>query len=249
VPAELRQLPQWVAWWSVPGTGAPATLPNGKPTKSLKAQAKPHKLPINPHGGGLASTTRSATWAAFNAARAAADRWSLSGVGFVFVDSDPYTGVDIDNCRDPQTGAVAPWATEVIHALDSYTEVSPSGTGVHIIVRGQLPNGQGNQAAVHGGKVELFSRARYFTFTVERLEGTPAGIFDRQTELTALHQQLFAGRSTAKAPVTPSPTPSTGDDELIERAGQAKNGAKFQSLWSGQWKGDYPSQSEADYAL
>lgn len=251
IPEELRTRPQWVAWWSVAGEGCAVQLPNGGWTQPLKRQKKPHKLPINPQTGGLAASTRPTTWSSAEDALAAVKRWSLTGVGFVFTDSDPYAGIDIDNCRDPITGDIADWAWTIIRALDSYTEVSPSGTGVHTIVRGKLPIGQGNQIALHGGKVEMFSRARYFTVTAMHVEGTPIEICDRQAELVALHNQLFAGRNTPKAeePFTPSSPILASDAKLIEQARRARNGLKFTRLWEGRWKGDYPSQSEADSAL
>jgi hypothetical protein len=250
VPRELLGCKQWLAWWSVRGEGRSVPLPNGGSTGVLKAQPKPHKLPIDPRTGGLAASTRSATWSTANDALAAVERWNLSGVGFVFTDSDSYSGVDIDNCRDPESGQIAGWAWDVIRTLDSYTEISPSGTGVHVIVRGKLPAGQGNQIAVHGGKVEMFSRARYFTFTGLHVEGTPGEIHDRQDELFQLHNKLFARRNTpaekCSAPSLPLPK---NDDELIAAPRQAQNGSKFERLWNGQWEGDYPSQSEADLAL
>jgi hypothetical protein len=251
IPQELWTRPQWLAWWSVVGEGNPAQLPNGRLSGVLKAQAKPHKLPINPSSGGLASSTRSTTWSAAEDACAAVRRWSLAGIGFVFTDSDPYTGIDIDNCRNPETGQIAEWAWEIIRGLNSYTEVSPSETGVHIIIRGKLPAGKGNQAAHHGGKVEMFSRARYFTFTGIHVDVTPIEIFDRQAELLGLHKQLFASRNkpSAEKYSTPSSPLLASDDELITKARQAQNGSKFEQLWNGQWKGDYASQSEADLAL
>jgi primase-polymerase (primpol)-like protein len=139
VPAELLALRQWLAWWSVAGEERQVRLPNGRLTGTLKAQAKPHKLPISPGTGSLAATTRPTTWSSIEDARAAVHRWSLTGVGFVFTNDDPYSGIDIDNCRNPETGEIADWAWTIIRALDSYTEVSPSATGVHIIVRGKLP--------------------------------------------------------------------------------------------------------------
>lgn len=157
IPGELLALKQWIAWWSVNGEGRPVGLPNGRLTKPLKPKNKPYKLPINPITGALAASTRPETWASARDALAAVRRWSLTGAGFVFTDRDPYTGVDIDNCRARETGNIEEWAWEIIRALDSYTEVSPSGTGVHIIVRANLPTGQGNQVAYHDGKVEMFS--------------------------------------------------------------------------------------------
>src|SRR5207244_12523629 len=54
----------------------------------------------------------------------------FAGVGFVFSSDDPYTGVDLDKCRNPETGQIEEWAQGIIEQLDSYTESSQSGTGV-----------------------------------------------------------------------------------------------------------------------
>jgi hypothetical protein len=251
IPAELLTLPQWIGWWSVVGEGRRVQLPNGAWTGVLKAQPKPHKLPIDPSTGGLASSTRPQTWSTAGAARAAAEKWSLTGIGFVLSDSDTYGGVDLDNCRDPNTGEITDWAWEIIRALNSYTELSPSGTGLHTIVRGKLHAGKGNQIVHGNGKVEMFSRARYFTFTGTHVEGTPTEIFDRQSELLLLHQKLFASRNsqhTSAHSASSSPILAS-DEDLIARARQAQNGSKFKRLWSGGWEGEYPSQSEADLAL
>jgi putative DNA primase/helicase len=125
IPDGLLQRRQWLAWWSVAGEGKPVRLPSGGMSGVLKAQAKPHKLPINPHTGSLAASTRPNTWGSYSDAKMALDRWSLTGVGFAFTDSDPYAGVDIDNCRDPETGEIKEWAWPIIRKLNSYTEVSP----------------------------------------------------------------------------------------------------------------------------
>ncbi len=93
--------------------------------------------------------------------------------------------------------------------------------------------------------------ARYFTVTGVHVGGTPIEIFDRQTELLALHDQLFGGRNTPNAEKHSAPSSPlvVSEDELITKARQAQNGSKFERLWTGQWEGDYPSQSEADLAL
>jgi hypothetical protein len=250
IPADLLYLQQWIAWWSVVGEGRSVQLPNSRATGVLKAQDKPHKLPINPRTGGLAASTRPPTWSSIDDALGAVEKWSLTGIGFVFSDWDNYAGVDLDNCRNPDTGQIAEWAWEIIRALDSYTELSPSGTGIHIIVRGELPAGKGNQAVHAGGKVEMFSRARYFTVTGIHVEGTPVQIHDRQRELLEIHSKFLRGRSTpAEKYSAPSSPLLQSDDDLITAARLAQNGSKFERLWNGQWEGDYPSQSEADLAL
>jgi primase-polymerase (primpol)-like protein len=200
VPKSLLRRRQWVAWWGVRGTGQCVRLPNGEMTaKPLKPQRKPHKLPINPHTGGLAETDRPATWGSYDEAVNAARRFGLTGVGFVFSDDDCLSGIDLDDCRDPDTGEIDDWAMEIIEQLGSYTEVSPSRTGVKIWVYGKLPKGKGNQTRCGRGKVEMFSRGRYFTFTGEPLEGAPKQIESRQEELSALHSRLFSHRKARGA--------------------------------------------------
>ncbi len=76
----------------------------------------------------------------------------------MFSSGDPFAGVDLDKCRNPETGELEEWATEIIQDLDGYTEASPSGTGVHIFIRGKAPNKK-------RGKVEAYSSERYFTMT------------------------------------------------------------------------------------
>jgi putative DNA primase/helicase len=78
-------------------------------------------------------------------------------VGFVFSTGDPYTGIDLDNCVD-ESGDIALWALEVVRYFDSYTELSATGTGLHIILRGDIPNRR-------KGDVEVYSSKRFFTVT------------------------------------------------------------------------------------
>jgi putative DNA primase/helicase len=250
VPDDMLYVPQWLAWWSVVGAGDSVKLPNGRLSKVLKAQTKPHKLPINPNNGSLASTTRPRTWSSCAVACQAVQKWSLTGIGIVFTDSDPYSGVDIDNCRNPETHEIAEWAWEIVRELNSYTELSPSGTGVHILVRGKLPEGKGNQAVYQDGKVEMFSRARYFTFTGDHVSGTPSEVCDRSTELLGLHSRLFSVNKPNVELSSVGPAAHLQSDfELIAAARKARNGAKFCSLWTGTWEQLYTSQSEADLAL
>ena len=140
IPHELQQRPQWVAY--EPGS----------------------KIPLDPRTGRYASITDSLTWGTFEEALRRAEEHGL-GVGFVFSSGDPFVGVDLDKCRDPESGEVAQWAQEIIEELDSYTEVSPSGTGVHIIVKGKLPKSLNKTLKERGGKVEMYSQERFFTVT------------------------------------------------------------------------------------
>ncbi|MDQ3695453.1 MAG: phage/plasmid primase, P4 family [Chloroflexota bacterium] len=224
IPAELRSRRQWVSWTNEHRDG------------------KSTKVPLMAATGTRASSTDSRTWAGFDDALAAADRDDLPGVGYVFAEDDPFTGVDLDGCRDPLTERIEPWAAEIIEALNSYTELSPSGTGVHIIVRAVKPAGRNRR-----GPIELYDQKRFFTMTGNRLPGTPGTIEHRQDALGAFYQRMFGPEPA------PRSTPVGGasrltDDEVLEKLRTAKNNDKFLRLWAGDTGGS-GSASEADAAL
>lgn len=95
-------------------------------------------------------------WRPFEEAIEVLERYD--GVGFVFSSGDPYTGVDLDNCIQQETGEIEQWALEIIRHLDSYTELSATGRGVHIIVKGEVTNRR-------QGDIEVYSSKRFFTMT------------------------------------------------------------------------------------
>ena len=164
------------------------------------------------------------------------------GIGFVFTADDPFVGVDLDHCRDPETGEVEPWAQEIVDELDSYTEVSPSKTGLHSIVNGKLPPGGRRK-----GRVEMYEAGRYFTVTGDRVANTPETIEVRDEELARLHARTFGASKSARTDAE-SASPVLADDDVIALASQAKNQSKFLALWSGE-TGGYDSPSNADLAL
>jgi putative DNA primase/helicase len=98
-----------------------------------------------------------------------------AGIGFVFSSADPYTAIDLDHCRDTETGEIARWAKKIIERVEGgYLEVSPSDDGVHIIVEGNTRDGGRSRRKVRVdgevvGEVEMYSRGRYFTITGELL--------------------------------------------------------------------------------
>ena len=137
ISRELSVRPQWVVWKAVGD--------------------KPDKVPYSARTGRRASSTDLLTWSTFKEALEAYENGEYAGLGFVFSSADPYTGIDLDNCVD-EDGEIAPWAFEIVRYFDSYTEFSTTGTGLHIIVRGDLPNRR-------KGDVEVYSSKRYFTVT------------------------------------------------------------------------------------
>ncbi len=167
----------------------------------------------------------------------------------MFSPEDPFTGIDLDRCRNPETGSVEPWAQEIITELDSYTEVSPSGTGLHVIVQGKLPAGRRRK-----GRIEMYDRARFFCVTGDHLEGTPLTIGDRQEQVNALHAEVFGTSgnettSSAAADAFVRGGVEPDDHGLIDKARKAKNGDRFAQLFDAGDFSAYDSQSEADLAL
>ena len=229
IPQELRDRPQWVTWRMVQRTGG----------------SKPTKIPHNPRTGNAASTTDSSTWAPFDVALAAYLADKGDGIGYVFSPDDPYTGIDLDKCRDIDTGKLADWAKDIVARFATYTELSPTGSGLHLIVLGKLPkNGR------RKGLIEMYSEARFFTITGARLDGTPELISDCSEELLCFHQEVFGDIDAKCAEDFPaSGHPTVGDDDdLIGKAQRAKNGVAFTKLWEGD-SSTYSSPSEADLAL
>jgi hypothetical protein len=213
------------------------------------------KTPIDPKTGGAASTTNPATWSSFDTAWDRYATGKAAGVGFVLTENDPYTVVDLDHCRDPQTGEVFEWAQIAIDKLASYSEISPSGTGFHIFIRGKKPATSKCRREMGegiGGKArtEAYGQWRYMTVTGRHVGGTPPTIEERQAALDVFCETHLgkADKSDDGAEFEKGVS-GLDDAKVIAKATAAKNGSKFLTLWEGNWKGSYASPSNADMAL
>lgn len=230
LPAELVALPQWVAWKYVTNPGS----------------AKPRKVPLSARTGANASSTDPETWGTFGEAFAWCKANDCDGVGFVFSDTDPYCGIDLDKCmtedgRDPNE-----FATGLIEQMDSYAELSPSGTGVHIIVKAVL-TGRGRKS----DKAEIYDKGRFFTVT-----GLPIGkprtiVAERQAEVEKLYSDIRPERSVRPLSHVERKLkgPELADDTVIDLIVAASKKGKFSVLFAGNWEQVYGSHSEADLAL
>ena len=146
IPHELKGISNWVMW-------------KYEPPK--KPDGKWQKVPYQPNGY-KASTTNRHTWSKFEACRAVYEQGGYDGVGFVFdgivgPDGTCLVGIDLDRCIDNRK--IQHFALERIKRLGTYTEASPSGTGLHLIARTEPVE------SVKTEEVELYTTARYFTFT------------------------------------------------------------------------------------
>lgn len=172
IPETLRMFPHWILW------------------RNENRDHKPTKVPYTVFGG-LAKSNDHTTWSAYSVAERALSA-KYAGLGFVFKEGGGLVGVDLDGCRNPETGHIQPWAGKILAALDSYSEVSPSGTGVKVFVKGSLKTAGKKKEldldAIHGKTpaIEVYDRGRYFAVTGDHLPGTPSEIYPRQSELDAL---------------------------------------------------------------
>jgi putative DNA primase/helicase len=162
IPPEFTDRPQWVSW------------------RLEERDGKMTKIPYTPATARRASTTDLMTWGTFEEALGAYNRTHAlytpvvpySGIGYVFSSGDPFVGIDLDNCRNPQTREISAWAQKLIDRVqEGYIEVSPSGTGIHVIVEGTVRGGRSRKKVrVEGevvGEVEMYGRERFFTVTGE----------------------------------------------------------------------------------
>jgi putative DNA primase/helicase len=145
IPGQLAERPQWVCW------------------RLEKRRDKVTKVPYTPGTECRASSTDLLTWRTFLEAFVACERGEppYDGIGFVFCSADPFVGIDLDGCRDPKSGEIAPWAQAIIDRVEEgYVEISPSGTGIHIIVEGIVRDG-----GMRKGPIEMYARDKFFTIT------------------------------------------------------------------------------------
>jgi hypothetical protein len=241
VPAAMKAKQQWVRWRN--------------------------KIPYQVNGAN-ASSTDPTTWVDYRAAVTGATINREQGVGFMFADG--FAGIDLDGCRNPETEEIKPWAQEIIDSLeDAYVEISPSGTGIHIIVLGAVPGNDRKfnlNPAIGFGKaaIEIYDSARYFTVTGNSYFEDAGDVVP--CDLTKVYQMFHELRAA-------NPLPR---NEKAEAADAVDAGKPTQITWHGLFRCskydifktgtilsqsnpfkitngigtlEYPSQSEADMAF
>lgn len=257
VPGLLKAIPNWVSW------------------KAVNKDGKDTKEPFIPGTSNHASSTDPATWTDFQTAVSCTRIDETQGVGFVIHGKATETGIvgfDLDGCRNQKTGELAPWADKIVDCLESYTEITPSKTGVRIWVIGKLPGdervfnldpsiGVGNKV-----KIEVFDRARYFTVTGDAIFEGSCPIETRDlTEVYKMCQSLkvqFPAKTSHTSQTSLNTADSSSESTKINRTGSVIT-SKLELLMHGKISAsnpfviedafgnslEYPSHSEADLAL
>lgn len=252
LPVELKYLDQWVCWYFGKRDGKRTKIP-------LQPSWVPKPGTISPNGRPTwkcvltrASSSNPDTWTNYDMAKLLTEiSRKPIGIGFMLSAADPYTMIDLDDARDPATGAIAAWARPILSAFgNTYTEVSPSGTGLKILLKGKKPGPRCRRGTID--HIEIYDTVRFTALTGHRLDGTPREISNCQEQLTALYHQLFPNEPDQDQPRLISPPPggltpnNLSDQDIIRRA--CESSLNFASLWNGDTS-KYPSASEADFAL
>jgi primase-polymerase (primpol)-like protein len=224
IPVELKAERAW-CWW-----------------KYEKRNGKPAKVPCTADGTPIDVASAHPVVFSFDAVMEAVKEGF--GAGYIFLPENRKTGIDLDHCIEQ--GRISAPAQEIIRELDSYSEISPSGTGVHILARGKLPGPRRKK-----DRIEMYDAGRYFTVTGNVLEGGPTTVNDRQDQLGALYHKIFPD----------SPQPDQPSDE------QSKHFSRWQAipdaeiirllcsmagyfkLWNGNIEEQAGDQSAADFKL
>lgn len=214
IPAELVNLPRWVVW---------KLLPNNEPGKP------PKKFPFDPKNGRTAKPGQPETWGTFAQALEALQAGDYTGLGFELA-GDGIVGIDLDHVIDPATGQMGEEARQIVDRLDSYTEISPSGTGVHILVKGHIPK-DGKRNIPKG--FEVYQNKRYLTVT-----GKPWGplrpLQPRQEALDWFYSAYFPDSGNPDPPRGSKPTvPARAPSPDYLSVGLERDPA-FSALWNGQ---------------
>jgi hypothetical protein len=228
IPQALKALTQWVVWEAI----------------ARRDKEKPEKAPLDPKTGGStrAKTDAPNTWGTFaEAMEAFESNKNLHGIGLVFTPEDTFTFVDLD---DAVNGAdVEPWAAEIAAKLQSYTELSPSGTGLRIVVEAEAVG-----PAKRKGKIEIYSAGQYATLTGNVLNGSNV-VAKRQGELADVYHQVFAkdGEEKPDSDVHSdfAAWRNVADEEIVKLV-RGKRDSHYDKLWASGHQGD---KSKDDFDL
>ncbi len=233
VPAELKAEARWVCW------------------RREERNGRATKLPVDARTGRMAKSTDPATWATFEEAVAAVGRWRCDGVGFVFGPDRAFTGLDLDHVISD--GVLDPVYRWVVDEAGTYTEVSPSGDGLHLIFRGAKPEGaERSRKGQPGGRVvEMYDHDRYFTVTGDVFEGCGALGSNPEVVERAYRTWIEPERAAAQPPLSEAPTAGADMDDgaLLERMYASRSGDAIRALMAGDCSAQGGDRSAADMAL
>lgn len=182
IPEELKHLPRWNKWKSVPN--------RDDPTK------KPKKIPFQLNGRVAGSTDHAVDqWTTFKAAYQSHQETGARGIGFLLIKADPFTGIDLDRIIDPETGEISERGKRIISMFPgAYKEISPSGSGVKLWIKGKKPEWctKCTKDFDNGERVEIYDHSKFFTVTGHTYGEPVSEIADHEAEVAQLCEELFS---------------------------------------------------------
>lgn len=237
VPETLKARDQWVVW------------------RLEHREGKQTKVPYNPLTNQRASSTDPFSWGSFSDAVKAWESGQYSGIGFVFASDRSITGIDLDHVLEG--GVLDPQFQELVGSANTYCEVSPSGTGLHIYVLGGKPEGfagskktlQSHASDGSAHVIEVYDQGRYFTIT-GAVFGEPRDVCVNNVLLHDIKQTYFTSepQEALSRPRQIIPLELT-DNELIQKMFHSKNGNQIRALMEGDTSAHSDDDSSADMAL
>lgn len=213
LPEEIRLLPQWMCWCGE------------------------KKYPISPVTEQRGRVNDPKVWGTFDEAVKACEKNRYDGVGFVFRKDGGYFGVDLDKCLKNKA-----FCDEFVETLQSYNEYSRSGTGLHILCKGTLPDGSRRK-----GGIEMYSEGRWFICTGNIYNPKYKEIVDCTETIKPLRRKYMP--TETKNLIKPHTKTHIDDVDIIRYICMSKYSVIFNLLYQGEWSGLHQSQSEADFEL
>ncbi|MCH4447332.1 phage/plasmid primase, P4 family [Staphylococcus haemolyticus] len=228
IPDELKQLDNWCVW------------------KFENRNGKRTKIPFNAATGEFAKSNDKSTWSSYETA---VNAEGVDGIGFFF--EPPYLGVDIDDIDDDlhrfkQGDKLDNIVSEFNEAFKSYTEVSPSGNGLHIIVKGKIPGNRRRK-----GNIEMYDSGRFFTMTGKNI-GKYKDVTEVSEQVFKIIYNKYLPDNTIKYPTTNNYQENIhnlSEIDVINEIYNSKQAKLFDDLMKGNYEPYYTSHSEADMAL
>jgi hypothetical protein len=166
----------------------------------------------------------------------------FDGLGYVLAPDDPCVCIDLDHCVSPE-GVVEPWARKIVKQLDSYTELSPGGDGLHIWVIAHV-----SFSGRRSKRVEIYASGRYMTVTAKHWEGTPEAMHDRTAEI----EKLIADFPDVKPPPVKGEVSFEIDPEAqppgVKHGALLMNDTRYRGSWE-HTRTDLGDQSLSSYDM
>ncbi|HEU5375523.1 MAG TPA: hypothetical protein VFV38_08805 [Ktedonobacteraceae bacterium] len=236
-PKEMRDRHQWACW------------------KMELIDGKWKKPPYHPRTGRKVSATSLGQLCTYDQAIRAYQSGEYDGICYHLRATDNLVAIDIDSCRDPQSGVIEQWAWRILQVLQTRAENSPRGGGIHAFVHGKI--GRNRSRDLFNGRIEFYSEKQFITWTGQLLTEMPSDIAYRLRDeeplwsVAHLYEALFLEdilreqhrRTLGGGEIDlswPEPVPLTADQRaalrrsdarLIQRMREAKNGERFQELF------------------